>query len=62
MVVFKASNGLFFKEGALIGEAITDRVIKDGLTYFETCRDLLISKIGSKTSSSKKSRSWSKVR
>ena len=29
MVMFNASNGLFFKEGALIGEAIADRAIKD---------------------------------
>jgi predicted hydrocarbon binding protein len=41
-VMSKASDGLFFKEGAIIGEGIANKAIKDRLTYFETCRDLLI--------------------
>jgi predicted hydrocarbon binding protein len=41
-VMSNASHGLFFKEGAIIGEGIANAAIKDRQTYFETCRDLLI--------------------
>jgi len=41
-VMSNASHGLFFKEGAIIGEGIANKAIVDRQTYFETCRALLI--------------------